>query len=85
MISSTKIKRLEIANLRYFNPIGAHSSGLIGENPTGRANNIFPIFLDVAVRKKQILKFLGMNGLLLMEQELRYTYCGFSRRTFKDP
>ena len=45
--------------MRYFNPIGAHSSGLIGEDPTGRANNIFPILLDVAVRKKQIFKVFG--------------------------
>ena len=52
-------KDWRIANLRYFNPIGAHSSGLIGENPTGKANNIFPILLDVAVRKEQILKIFG--------------------------
>ena len=48
-----------IANLRYFNPIGAHSSGLIGENPTGKANNVFPVILDVAVSKKKLFKIFG--------------------------
>ena len=37
-----------IANLRYFNPIGAHESGLIGENPSNKPNNIFPILCKVA-------------------------------------
>lgn len=40
-----------ICNLRYFNPIGAHSSGLIGEDPIGKPNNIFPILLRVASKK----------------------------------
>ena len=31
------------ANLRYFNPVGAHASGLIGEDPTGVPNNLMPI------------------------------------------
>ncbi len=48
-----------IANLRYFNPIGAHPSGLMGENPLGDANNIFPIILDVAVRKNEFFKVFG--------------------------
>ena len=51
----------KIANLRYFNPIGAHPSGLIGENPTGLTNNIFPIILDVAFKKKKVLKVFGNN------------------------
>ena len=49
----------KIANLRYFNPIGAHSSGLIGENPKGEPNNIFPILLNVASRKKTTLSIYG--------------------------
>ena len=48
-----------IANLRYFNPVGAHSSGLIGESPVGNPNNIFPIILDVASRKIKTLKVFG--------------------------
>ncbi len=50
-----------IVNLRYFNPIGAHSSGLIGENPLGSPNNIFPIILNVAMGKEKILKVFGNN------------------------
>ncbi len=36
------IVALEIAILRYFNPVGAHESGLIGENPNGIPNNLMP-------------------------------------------
>ena len=50
-----------IANLRYFNPIGAHNSGLIGENPIGLPNNIFPIILQVAARKIPELKIYGKD------------------------
>lgn len=39
---------LEVMILRYFNPIGAHSSGLIGEDPNGRPNNLMPIVMKVA-------------------------------------
>jgi UDP-glucose 4-epimerase len=48
-----------IANLRYFNPIGAHQSGLIGESPIGQANNIFPVILDVAVGKSNLFRIFG--------------------------
>ncbi len=48
-----------IANLRYFNPIGAHPSGLIGESPIGGANNIFPIILDVAAGENEFFKVFG--------------------------
>ena len=50
-----------IACLRYFNPIGAHSSGLIGENPSGIPNNIFPFILKVASRKIRELKVFGSD------------------------
>ena len=49
----------KIANLRYFNPIGAHESGLIGEDPNGIPNNIFPLMLKVASRKIKKLKIFG--------------------------
>lgn len=52
-------KRLKIANLRYFNPVGAHSSGLIGEDPKGTPNNIFPIMAKVAVGQQKKLKVFG--------------------------
>ena len=45
--------------MRYFNPIGAHSSGLIGENPKGSPNNIFPHLIRVASRKDQIFNIFG--------------------------
>jgi UDP-glucose 4-epimerase len=37
-----------IINLRYFNPVGAHESGIIGENPKGKPNNIMPVLCSVA-------------------------------------
>ncbi len=48
-----------IANLRYFNPIGAHPSGLIGENPMGIPNNIFPFITQVALGKLKELSIFG--------------------------
>ena len=51
-------KDWSIANLRYFNPIGAHQSGLIGENPKV-ANNIFPKILKVACGKLSHLEIYG--------------------------
>ena len=52
-------KSWKIANLRYFNPIGAHSSGLIGENPIGLPSNIFPLILKVALGEIPELKVFG--------------------------
>ena len=48
-----------IVNLRYFNPIGAHPSGLIGEMPMGIPNNIFPLINNVASRQIDTLKIFG--------------------------
>jgi UDP-glucose 4-epimerase len=48
-----------IALLRYFNPIGAHSSGLIGEDPNGIPNNLMPYITQVAVRKLNKLRVFG--------------------------
>ena len=52
-------KSWRIVNLRYFNPIGAHPSGKIGENPLGIPNNIFPKLIDVAARKIDKLQIFG--------------------------
>ena len=49
----------KICNLRYFNPIGAHPSGLIGEAPKGEPNNIFPIIINTAAKEKECLKVFG--------------------------
>ena len=50
-----------IANLRYFNPIGAHPSGLIGESPFGKPNNIFPLILKVAYGQLPSIKVFGKD------------------------
>ena len=50
-----------IANLRYFNPIGAHTSGIIGENPLGKPNNIFPLLNQVALGELSNLKIYGRD------------------------
>lgn len=48
-----------IARLRYFNPIGAHESGLIGEDPKGTPNNLMPNIAQVAVGKREQLLVYG--------------------------
>lgn len=48
-----------IALLRYFNPIGAHESGLIGENPNGIPNNLMPYIVKVANRELKELSIFG--------------------------
>ena len=52
-------KEWNVILLRYFNPIGAHKSGLMGENPNGIPNNLMPYITQVAVGK---LKELGVFG-----------------------
>ncbi len=49
----------DIAVLRYFNPVGAHESGLIGENPRGIPNNLVPYISQVAVGKLPHLNVFG--------------------------
>ena len=56
-----------VANLRYFNPAGAHNSGIIGEDPLGTPSNIFPIINLVASGKLKELTIFGGSGQLLME------------------
>lgn len=48
-----------IANLRYFNPVGAHASGLIGENPKGTPNNLMPFMVKVATGQIPYLSVFG--------------------------
>ena len=50
---------LNVALLRYFNPIGAHKSGLIGEDPNGIPNNLVPYIAQVAVGKLPCLRVFG--------------------------
>jgi len=48
-----------ITILRYFNPIGAHPSGLLGENPNDTPNNLFPYLLKVSIGKLPLLNIFG--------------------------
>lgn len=50
-----------IARLRYFNPIGAHPSGVIGENPNGVPNNLMPYIAQVAAGKRVRLGIFGSD------------------------
>ncbi|KVO72336.1 UDP-glucose 4-epimerase [Burkholderia ubonensis] len=50
-----------IATLRYFNPVGAHASGLIGEDPAGIPNNLMPYVAQVAVGKLAKLRVFGSD------------------------
>jgi UDP-glucose 4-epimerase len=51
----------KITLLRYFNPVGAHKSGLIGEDPNGMPNNLMPYISQVAVGKLEKLSVFGGN------------------------
>ena len=50
-----------IALLRYFNPVGAHESGLIGEDPRGIPNNLLPFVTQVAVGRRERLQVFGSD------------------------
>lgn len=49
----------KVALLRYFNPVGAHVSGLMGENPAGIPNNLMPFIAQVAVGRRERLSVFG--------------------------
>jgi UDP-glucose 4-epimerase len=49
----------QIILLRYFNPVGAHESGRLGEDPTGVPNNLMPFIMQVAVGRRDKLKVFG--------------------------
>ena len=50
---------LKIVILRYFNPVGAHQSGTIGEDPNGKPNNLMPFIAQTAVGKREFLSVFG--------------------------
>lgn len=56
---SSADNNMEITTLRYFNPVGAHDSGLIGEDPSGIPNNLMPYVSQVAVGKRNKLTING--------------------------
>ncbi len=53
--------RWKACNLRYFNPVGAHVSGRIGEDPNGIPNNLFPFIAQVAVGRREKLSVFGKD------------------------
>ncbi len=53
--------QLSAVNLRYFNPVGAHESGLIGEDPQGVPNNLMPYLAQVAVGRRDQLRVFGTD------------------------
>ncbi len=55
----SSIKNWKFASLRYFNPIGSHSSGLLGEDPKHTPNNIFPLIANTALGIQKTLKIFG--------------------------
>lgn len=52
-------KTWRIACLRYFNPVGAHESGLIGDSPKGVPNNLMPLIAQVAAGQRTVLNIFG--------------------------
>lgn len=57
--ASVADKELSVVLLRYFNPIGAHESGKIGEDPQGIPNNLMPYIAQVAVGRRECLTIFG--------------------------
>lgn len=51
----------QVACLRYFNPVGAHPSGRIGEDPLGIPNNLFPFITQVAAGRRERLRVFGQD------------------------
>jgi UDP-glucose 4-epimerase len=58
--SAARLERSAIS-LRYFNPVGAHPSGLIGEDPLGQPNNLMPFIAQVAIGTRSVLQIFGDN------------------------
>jgi UDP-glucose 4-epimerase len=58
-LAASAPEKWRIACLRYFNPVGAHPSGHIGEDPLGIPNNLFPFISQVAVGAREQLKVFG--------------------------
>ena len=56
-----RVSPWRIASLRYFNPVGAHPSGHIGEDPLGIPNNLFPFITQVAAGRRESLQVFGQD------------------------
>ena len=62
-VDASEPGRWRIARLRYFNPVGAHASGLIGEDPQGTPNNLAPYVAQVAAGQREALSVYGNDYL----------------------
>ncbi|KAK6464766.1 UDP glucose-4-epimerase [Scheffersomyces coipomensis] len=60
-VHSSESEKWKVAVLRYFNPIGAHPSGLIGEDPSGIPNNLLPYLAQVAIGRREKLSIFGSD------------------------
>ena len=60
-ILKTLSKSINTVSLRYFNPVGAHPSGLIGESPNDIPNNLFPIINQVAIGSRPSMEIYGTD------------------------
>jgi len=59
--AAVAMKGSQFIALRYFNPVGAHESGLLGERPKGVPNNLVPYMLDVVTKKQPFLRVFGTD------------------------
>jgi len=57
----SKVSNTNLIALRYFNPVGAHSSGLIGENPINKPSNLFPVITQTAVGIIEEMQVFGAD------------------------
>jgi UDP-glucose 4-epimerase len=57
--AAERYPELTVVALRYFNPVGAHSSGLLGEDPQGVPNNVMPYMMQVAIGRRDELQIFG--------------------------
>ncbi|WP_419552727.1 UDP-glucose 4-epimerase GalE [Candidatus Poriferisodalis sp.] len=59
LADAAAVSQVQSVLLRYFNPVGAHPSGLIGENPLGEAQNLVPVVMQVALGTRSRLEIYG--------------------------
>jgi UDP-glucose 4-epimerase len=59
LLALAKTGTWRVASLRYFNPVGAHPSGCIGEDPLGIPNNLFPFITQIAAGRLESLRVFG--------------------------
>ena len=59
LADTAEATHLRVINLRYFNPVGAHRSGLLGESPLGAPSNLMPLISDVALGRRPSLQIFG--------------------------